>query len=326
MMKKKLLVTGFIPEYLIAPFRDRFDITMPDEEKDRFTVEEVTSLIDGQDALFTLYAFPFKGELIEKAASSVKVVANGGVGYDNIDVKSCTEHGIYVVNTPTSVAQPTAEMTFAIMLAITKGIVFYDHDARKNNNTRQPFFFDRDILVYGKTLGILGFGRIGQALATKAQGAGMKVIYYDPIRRSEEDEKERNVTYVSFDELVQTADIISCHMPYTPENHHILNKEVFGKMKKTAYFINAARGPIVNQADLIDVLKNHEIRGAGLDVYEFEPDIPKELTELDNVVLTPHVGSNVIECRKEMLEEAVGGTYLLLNGTKIPNIVNKELT
>lgn len=324
-MKKKLLITGFIPEYLISPYRDRFDITMPDEKKDRFTIDEVKNLIVGQDAVFTLYAFKFQKELIEQAPT-VKVVANGGVGYDNIDVQSCTEHGIYVVNTPTSVTEPTAEMTFAIMLAITKGIILYDKAARTNHNTIQPFFFDRDILVYGKTLGILGYGRIGQALGKKAQGAGMNVIYYDPYRKSDAEEKRMNVTYVSFEELIETADIVTCHMPYTPENHHVLDRKVFEKMKKTAYFINAARGPIVNQEDLIWALKNKVIRGAGLDVYEFEPDIPKELAELDNVVLTPHVGSNVIECRKEMLTEALGGTYDLLNGTMIPNIVNKELS
>lgn len=323
-MKKKLLITGFIPEYLICSFRDRFDITMPDEEKDRFTLDEVKERIKGQDALFTLYAFKFRKELIEMA-DSVKVVANGGVGFDNIDVKACTEHGIFVVNTPTSVAEPTAEMTFAIMMAITKGIVMYDRAARANGNTVQPFFFDRDILDYGKTLGIVGFGRIGQALGRKALGIGMNVIYYDPLRKSREEEQRMGVRFAGFDELISTADIVSCHMPYTPESHHTFDRKVFERMKDTAYFINAARGPIVNQEDLIWALKNHKIRGAGLDVYEFEPDIPKELTELENVVLTPHVGSNVIECRKEMLEEALGGTYKLLNGTGIPNIVNKDL-
>lgn len=323
-MKKKLLITGFVPEYLLSPFRDRFEITMPDEEKDRFTFDEVKHLIKGQDAIFTLYAFKFRKELIEMA-DSVKVVANGGVGYDNIDVRSCSEHGIFVVNTPMSVAEPTAEMTFAIMMAITKGIVLYDRAARMNGNTIQPFFFDRDILDYGKTLGIVGLGKIGQALSRKARGIGMNVIYYDPFPRSAEEEKKLGVRFAEFDELISASDVISCHMPYTPENHHTFDRGVFEKMKKTAYFINVARGPIVNQEDLIWALENHVIRGAGLDVYEFEPDIPKRLTELENVVLTPHVGSNVIECRKEMLEEALGGTYKLLNGEKIPNIVNKEI-
>lgn len=322
-MKNKLLITGFVPEALIGPFRDRFEITMPDEKKDRFTPDEVKGQIKGQDALFTLYAFRFDRELAG-LADSLKVVANGGVGYDNIDVCACMEQGIYVVNTPSSVAEPTAEMTFAIMMAITKGIVMYDKAARENKNTIQPFFFDRDILDYGKTLGIAGFGRIGQALCRKALGIGMKVIYYDPVRK-EELEKEMGVQYVEFEELIARSDVISCHMPYTPENHHIFDRPVFEKMKKTAYFINAARGPVADQEALIWALQNKEIRGAGLDVYEFEPDIPEALTRLDNVVLTPHVGSNVIECRKAMLEEAIGGAYRLLNGERIPNVVNKEL-
>lgn len=323
-MKKKLLITAYIPEYLIGSYREKFDITMPDEKKDRYTMEEVKRLIQGQDAVFTLYAFPFRKELIE-VAGDVKVVANGGVGYDNIDVECCTEHGIYVVNTPTTVTEPTAEMTFAIMLAITKGVVQYDKTARENGSTVFPFFFDRDILLYGKTLGIVGYGRIGQALARKALGLGMKVIYYDPFRRSKEQEEEQKVAYASFDEVIRTADVISCHMPYTPENHHAFHREVFQKMKDTAYFINAARGPLVCEEDLIQALKTKEIRGAALDVYEFEPKISEELTKLENVVLTPHVGSNVIECRVNMLEEALDGAYRILTGGSCPNIVNGQL-
>ncbi len=323
-MKKKLLITGHIPEYLISPYREKFDITMPDEKKDRYTQEEVESLIQGQDAIFTLYAFKFQKELIE-IAKDIKVVANGGVGYDNIDVECCTEHGIYVVNTPTTVTEPTAEMTFAIMMAITKGVVLYDKAARTNGSTVFPFFFDRDILLYGKTLGIVGYGRIGQALARKALGLGMKVIYYDPYRRSQEEEEKQNVSYASFEEVIETADVISCHMPYTPENHHAFCKKVFEKMKKTAYFINAARGPLVCEADLIQALKEKTIRGAALDVYEFEPNISEELTKLENVVLTPHVGSNVIECRENMLDEALNGTYRILIGESCPNIVNQKL-
>ena len=323
-MKRKLLITGFIPEYLIQPYREKFEIIMPDEKKDRFSLEEVKEKIKGQEALFTLYAFRFQQELIE-IGKDVRVVANGGVGYDNIDVSACTQNGIYVVNTPTSVAEPTAEMTFAIMMAIAKGVVMYDKAARTNRNTIQPFFFDRDILMYGKTLGILGFGRIGQALARKALGIGMNVIYYDPFRKEPQEEERLHVRYASFEQVIRNADIISCHMPYTPQNHHIINKMVFKEMKNTAYFINAARGPIVYQDDLIWALKNKKIRGAALDVYEFEPEIPNELIELENVVLTPHVGSNVIECRKNMLAEALNGTYDILEGRTCPNIVNKEL-
>lgn len=323
-MKKRLLITAYIPEDLIRPYREKFDITMPDEKKDRYTLEEVKNLIQGQDAIFTLYAFKFQRELIE-IAKDIKVVANGGVGYDNIDVDCCTEHGIYVVNTPTTVTEPTAEMTFAIMMAVTKGIVLYDQAARKNGSTVFPFFFDRDILLYGKTLGIVGYGRIGQALARKALGLGMKVIYYDPFRKSEEEEEKQKVAYASFEELIQTADVISCHMPYTPENHHAFHKEVFRKMKDTAYFINAARGPLVCEADLIQALKKKEIRGAALDVYEFEPKISEELTKLENVVLTPHVGSNVIECRVNMLDEALNGAYQILTGGECSNIVNRQL-
>ena len=321
---KKLLVTGYVPEELIRMYREKFDITMPDVQKDRFTLDEVKAMIGGFDAVFTLYAFPFRPELIS-LAKNVKVVLNYGVGFDNIDVDSCTKANIFVLNTPTTVTEPTAEMAFAIMLAVTKGIVLYDKAARASASTKQPLFFDRDILLYGKTLGIVGYGRIGKALGRKAQGIGMKVVYYDPYRLSPEDEDTLDAQYLPFEELLTTADVISCNMPYTPQNRHVFNKDVFAKMKKTAYFINAARGPIVCEADLIEALQNHVIRGAALDVYESEPNISPELTKLDNVVLTPHVGSNVIEARANMLAEVINGAYAVLNGGTCPNIVNRQL-
>ena len=160
-MKKKLLITGHIPEYLISPYREKFDITMPDEKKDRYTQEEVESLIQGQDAIFTLYAFKFQKELIE-IAKDIKVVANGGVGYDNIDVECCTEHGIYVVNTPTTVTEPTAEMTFAIMMAITKGVVLYDKAARTNGSTVFPFSLTGTFCFMERHWGLSDMGGLGR--------------------------------------------------------------------------------------------------------------------------------------------------------------------
>lgn len=321
---KKLLITGWIPEEFLAPFRMELDITVPTQEQANFTMEEVEAMIADYDAMFTILAFPFQQTLIEKA-KKMQVVANYGVGYDNIDVECCTAHHIFVVNTPTTVTEPTAELAVAIMMAITKGVVMYDKELRQTRHMRTSMFFDRDMLLFGKTMGILGFGRIGQAVARRAQGLGMNVIYYDPFPQTAEREAELGVRHVSFDELLAEADAVSCHAPYTPENHHLMDLAAFKKMKKTAYFINAARGPIMSEHDLVTALKTGEIRGAATDVYEFEPNVSEELAEIENVVITPHIGSNVMEARKNMVDEALDGVCAILRGERCQNIVNRTL-
>lgn len=321
---KKLLITGWIPEAILEPFREKFDITVPDEQKTNFTMDEVKQIIGEFDAMFTIAAFPFQGELVSMA-HRMQAVANFGVGYDNIDVKACTEKGIFVINTPTTVTEPTAELAFAIMLAITKGVVMYDRTLREEKLCHPKMFFDRDMFLMGKTVGILGFGRIGQAMARRCRGIGMKVMYYDPFRKSPEEEAALDAVYGSFDEVLEQADVISCHMPYTPENHGIINLAAFQKMKKTAYFVNAARGPVMSEADLVTALKSGEIRGAATDVFECEPYVSEELAAIENVVITPHIGSNVLEARKNMVDEALNGVFEVLNGLPCHNIVNREL-
>lgn len=321
---KKLLITGWVPEEILKDFRDIFQITVPGEDKVNFTIEEVESRIPEFDALFTISAFPLKKELIDRAVN-LRAVANLGVGYDNIDWQYCTEKGIYVVNTPTTVTEPTAELAFAIMVAAAKGVLMYDRELRQTLKCQPEMFFDRDILLYGKTIGIMGYGRIGQAMGRKAQGIGMKVMYYDPFRKTAEEEKQLGAVYGTFEEVLAAADVISCHMPYTEENHHIFNLDAFRRMKPTAYFVNAARGPVMCEADLVTALKEKSIRGAATDVFEFEPGVSKALAELDNVVITPHIGSNVLEARKNMVEEALNGVYEILEGRRPANVVNPQL-
>lgn len=321
---KKLLITGWIPEEILVDYREKFYITIPDYEKRNFSVEEVEGMIGDYDALFTISAFPFKKELIDKAVN-MKVVANFGVGYDNIDWQYCTAKKIFLVNTLTTVTEPTAELAFSIMLAITKGIVMYDKELRVTKRCNPDMFFDRDILLYGKTIGIVGYGRIGQAVGRKAQGIGMKVLYYDPFRKTEEEEERLGAAYADFDELLEKADVISCHMPYTKENHHVFNLETFKKMKPTAYFVNAARGPVMSESDLVIALREKIIRGAATDVFEFEPGVSEELAQIENVVITPHIGSNVLEARKNMVHEALDGIWGIFMGDRPVNVVNKEL-
>ena len=321
---KKLLITGWIPENILKPYREKFDITIPDGEKINFTMEEVEAMVAEFDAMFTISAFPFNRKLAG-LAKKMQAVANFGVGYDNIDVAACTEKGIFVINTPTTVTEPTAELAFAIMMAITKGVVMYDKALRQTRVCRPAMFFDRDMFLYGKTIGILGYGRIGQAMARRARGIGMKVMYYDPIRKPAEVEAELDAVYGSFEEVLKTADVISCHMPYTAENHHIMNLEAFRMMKRSAYFVNAARGPIMCEADLVTALKTGLIKGAATDVFEKEPGVSAELAEIENVVITPHIGSNVLEARENMVHEALDGIVAVLGNSPCHNVVNREL-
>ena len=320
----KILATGWVPEDIIGPYREKFDeVLVPSREKGNFTQKEVWDVINNYDVLFTISAFKFQKDLIDHA-TNIKVVCNLGVGYDNIDAAYCTEKKIAVINTPHAVCQPTAEYTIALIMATMRGVLLYDREVRETHRTASICFFDRDIMLYGKTIGILGCGRIGREVARKAHGLGMNVIYYDPFRQ-EAFEQEIGAKYCTFDEVIETADVVSCHMPYTKENHHIINKDVFARMKKTAYFVNVARGPIMNERDLIDACRNHVIRGAATDVYENEPVICDEITKLDNIVLSPHIGSNVYEARRGMAEEAMDGSLAVLAGEKPHNIVNPQV-
>lgn len=320
----KLLVTGWVPEEILKDYRETFSITIPDHDKKNFSTQEVKDMLPEYDALFTLSSFSFKKELID-LASNLKAVANFGVGYDNIDREYCTQKGIFLINTPASVTEPTAELTIALMFAITKGIVMYDKELRDTRHCHTDTFFDRDLLLTGKTIGIIGYGRIGQAVGRKAQGLGMHVMYHNRHRKTPQEEARLGAAYGTFDEVLEKADVITCHIPYTKENHHIFNLEAFQKMKPTAYFINAARGLVMCEADLATALKEKIIRGAATDVFEFEPNVSKELAQMKNVVITPHIGSNVLESRTAMAREALDGLTAFFKGNRPENVVNKEL-
>lgn len=320
----RLLATSWVPEDIIGKYRTQFEeILVPDEVKKRFTLEEVGREIERFDVLFTISAFPFQKELISQA-ENIKVVCNLGVGYDNIDVQACTDRGICVVNTPNAVCEPTAEFTIALMMSIARGTLLYDQEVRNTRKTSSICYFDRDMMLYGKTIGILGFGRIGQAVAKKAKGLGMQIIFYDPFP-NEDAAAKLDAKCLSFEEVIAAADVVSCHMPYTQENHHIINAGVFEKMKKTAYFINVARGPIMDESALVKALEKKQIRGAATDVFENEPNIDEAITKLANIVLSPHIGSNVYEARRNMTEEALDGSLSVLAGKMPANLVNKTL-
>lgn len=236
------------------------------------------------------------------------------------------------MNSPSGTTEATAELTIAILLCLSRKIINHNRYMMENKVCKPKGgvytdAFDnapRATLVSGKTLGIIGFGKIGKAVAKKAAGIGLKVIYYDIFRVPDELEKEMDVSYVSFDDLLKNADYVTIHTYMSPETKHIMGAKQFGMMKPDAYFINAGRGGLMDEKALISAIKNKIIAGAALDVYEYEPSVSPELFEMDEVVLTPHIGTCIKECRIQMVVEALDGIAAHLSGNESPTIVNRE--
>ena len=260
-------------------------------------------------------------ELID-AGTNLKIITANGVGFDHIDIEYAKEKGIVVSNCPTGVRVPTAEMTFALLLATVRRLFFYDKVVRSGNwidVSEQKYM---GMSLQGKTLGVYGFGRIGSEVAKFCQALGMKVIYNDPHPLDAKLEAELDVKYADFDTLVKEADVITLHAPALPSTTGIFNAKVFDEMKDTAYIVNAARGVLIKQDDLIDALKNHKIAGAGLDVFETEPEVPVELRELDNVIMSSHAGTGTLEARTAIAKEASNNLISFLRDGKPSNQVN----
>jgi D-3-phosphoglycerate dehydrogenase len=283
--------------------------------------EELQKRVRESDAILSLLSTKVSTETID-VATEAKIIANYGAGFDNIDHPHATEKGIHVTNTPNVSTEATAELTFALLLAATRRVAEGDELCRTVgfNGWAPLFFLGRE--VYGKTIGIIGLGKIGQGVARRAKAFGLNVIYTGPNRK-EQVEKELGVTYVPFEELLQTADFVTINCSYNAAMKHMISTNELAMMKKTAYIVNASRGPIMNEQALVDALKNGVIEGAALDVFEFEPRITDELKELKNVVLTPHIGNATIETRDAMAVMAVKNILAVLDGKKPLTPVNE---
>lgn len=233
----------------------------------------------------------------------LRLIANFGAGYNNIDLDACRERGIRVTNTPMSVIEPTAELAFALMLAVARNVCLRDRQLRDGQCEPMAVMNNLSHGLYGKTLGIIGMGRIGQALARRALACGMKIVYHNRRRLPVEIEQRYEAHYLPQDVLLQQADFVSLNLPYTPESHHLIGAPQLTLMRSTAYLINTARGAHVDEAALIRALKAGQIAGAAMDVYEHEPQISDELLRMPNVVLSPHTGTGTWEGRLSMCEE-----------------------
>lgn len=324
MSKYRVFVSRKIPETALDRLQERFEVDVwPGEQPPPKTIllEKVKTI----DGLLPLLTDPIDSEVLS-VGKNLRVVCQMAVGYDNIDVAEATRRGIYVTNTPEVLTETTADYSFALLMATARRITEADKWVRAGHwkVSWGPMMFLGDD-IHGKTLGIIGLGRIGTEVARRATGFGMKVIYYDQVRKSEL-EQTLGLQYTEFESLLQEADFVSLHVPLTKETHHLIGENEFNLMKKTAYLINTSRGPVIDEEALYRGLSEGIIAGAGLDVFVEEP-ISKDnpLLILENVTLSPHIASASIETRTKMAEMAVINMIEFFEGHTPPNLVNPEV-
>ncbi|MEK7526240.1 MAG: D-glycerate dehydrogenase, partial [Patescibacteria group bacterium] len=277
------------------------------------------------DIILCLLNDRIDGEVMDAAGPQLKVISNYAVGFDNIDIDAATSRGIVVANTPSdAVNEAVAEHTWALMLSLVRRVVESDEAVRRGAYKGwEPEIFLGPTLK-GRTLGIVGLGRIGAMVARRAKGFEMKIVYYGRSRNSEL-EQELGVIYSSFDELLSMSDVVSLHIPGSDDTRHMINSASLAKFKKGSYLINTARGLCVDEHALVDALKSATLAGAALDVFDNEPNINPELIGMENVILTPHIASATFEARSEMANMAVNAILETIRGNMPSNIVNKDV-
>ena len=258
-------------------------------------------------------------------APRLRAISNCGVGYDKIDVAACTRRRIPVTNTAGSLEETTADLAFALLLAAARRLPEADRLVREGKWQCWQWGLLHGLDVHHKTLGLVGFGGIGQAMARRARGFSMRVLYFARHRVAESIERALEAQYADYETLLSESDYVSLHVPLTPQTLHLMDVQHFNAMKPTAYVINASRGPVVNESALATALQSGRIAGAGLDVYEKEPQIHPGLLRMDNVVLAPHIGSATAETRLNMAMMAVKNLLVALDGERPPNVVNPEI-
>lgn len=310
-MKKKILITYNLPREGFAELTEHFELIFP--ENDSFSKTEVLERVAECDALLSMFNFVIDKEIID-AGKNLKIISNFGVGFNNVDFEYARHKGVMVTNTPDPVVEPTAEMAFALMLATARRVAECDRKLRDAaSGLKWGVMENLGVGLYGKTLGIVGLGRIGKSIARRAEAFGMKVVYHN-----RKETEAGNAKYCStLDELLYVSDFVSLNVPLTDETRHLIDADALKKMKPSAILINTARGPVVDEPALADALKNRTIRAAGLDVFENEPSVCPQLLALDNVVLAPHNGTATIDARIEMSRFAARNIVNFFDGGKI---------
>ncbi len=326
----RVLMTQRVPEAAIERLREAtgsdgtLDIN-PDPDRIWTKEELVGKLREGNyNALYCLLTNRIDADVLD-AAPDLKIVANMAVGYNNIDVEEVTRRGIPATNTPGVLTDTTADFAWTLLMSSARRVSEAERFLRagKFHGWGPLMMVGQD--VHGKTLGIIGFGRIGRAIAKRAGGFNMQVLYYDRNPADPSPEKELNARLVSMDELLEQSDYVSLHTDYNPETHHLIGAPELARMKSTAYLINTARGAIVDEAALVEALKSGQIAGAGLDVFENEPEIHPGLLECENAVIVPHIASASLDTRNAMAMMAAENIIAVFEGKRPPNVVNPEI-
>jgi glyoxylate reductase len=307
------VVTNRIPEPAVELLREAGEVRI-DERETALPRPDLLELVAGADAVLTLLGDRVDAELLDAAGSPLRCVANVAVGYDNVDLAAAAERGVVVTNTPGVLDDATADLTLALILAATRRIVEGDRLLRSGGEWSWGMGFMLGTSLQGKRLGIVGLGSIGKWVAQRARAFGMEVAYHQRSPASAEAESALGAERLPLERLLATSDVVSLHCPLTPETRHLIGAAELAAMKPTAVLINAARGPIVDEAALATALVDGQIAAAGLDVYEREPEVEPRLRELDNVVLAPHLGSATVETRTAMATLAARNAISVLNG------------
>ena len=310
MSRPTVLVTKRLPSAAMARLEEVCDVDLND--RDTFlSHDELVARVRGKQGLIAMLPDSVDRAVIEAGLPGLKVVSAVAVGLNNIDVKTARELGVIVTNTPDVLTESTADLTWALILGIMRRVTEGDRLVRRGGWKAWAFDFMLGTELRGKQLGIVGFGRIGRAVAARAAAFGVRVAYF---ARNPQAPKADGCEPMPLDRLLATSDIVSLHCPLTPETRHLIDQTALARMKRSAYLINASRGPVVDEAALAWALKNRLIAGAGLDVYENEPAVPPELMALENVLLCPHLGSATSETRTAMADLAARNIVAVLTG------------
>jgi glyoxylate reductase len=290
---------------------------------ERISREELLKRVADKEGLVCLLTEKVDDELLT-GAPKLRIASTVSVGYDNIDVAACTKHKVVATNTPGVLDDTTADFAWTLLMAIARRLL--EGDAWMRSGTWPGWDLDQLVGgdIWGKTLGVLGFGRIGRGVARRARGFEMRVLYSDAVRASADVEKELNAEFVDRDRLFRESDFISVHVPLLPDTRHLISKDNLEKMKRTAFLVNTSRGPVVDEAALAEALENKKIAGAALDVFEHEPKVHPALLTRKDVILTPHIASASVETRTKMAVMAANNVVALFDGRRPPNAINAD--
>lgn len=324
LMETKIFVTRRLPARAMEFLEENFWVECNPHDR-VLERAELLEKVKGKDGLLPLLTDVIDGGVMDAAGKQLKVIANYAVGYNNIDVDAATQRKIAVTNTPGVLTETTADLTMALILAVARRIVEGDAFVRAGKYEGWSPLMLLGTDVHHKTLGLFGFGRIGRAVAKRAAGFDMRILYHDRVKAQPELEKQVNAKKVDRETLLKASDFVSLHVPLLPETEGLIGPEELSLMKPNAIIINTARGEVIKEEALVEALQAKKIAGAGLDVFEREPEIHPALTEMNNVVVLPHIGSGSLETRTKMGLMAAENLIAALKGGVPPNCINPEI-